>query len=222
MDSLTSIIIPSYNGLHLLEPCIESIQRYTQVPYEIIVVDNKSADRTTDYCISNKITFISLSNNVAAPVACNKGFRIAAGEQLLLINNDVITSPRWLSNLLVALHSDERVGMVGPVMTNYTNSREQIKQNYSNIKRFQRIAEKTNHSDPTKWEVTERLVGSCMLFKRSMMKEIGMLNERFSPEHNEDNDYCYRARMRGYRLLMCKDTLVHHEGSTNIIAKELA
>lgn len=41
--SVTSIIIPTFNGLPLLKACVSSIRKYTFVPYEIIVVDNRSA-----------------------------------------------------------------------------------------------------------------------------------------------------------------------------------
>lgn len=54
-----------------------------------------------------------------------------------------------------------------------------------------------------------------MLFRREVMTSIGLLDEAYSPGHYEDDDYCYRARMQGYRLLVCRDVLVHHRGSAS-------
>lgn len=53
------------------------------------------------------------------------------------------------------------------------------------------------------------------LFKRELLTSVGLLDERFSPGHYEDDDYCYRARIKGYRLLIAGDCLVHHEGSAS-------
>jgi GT2 family glycosyltransferase len=47
------------------------------------------------------------------------------------------------------------------------------------------------------------------------MDRIGLLDERFSPGHYEDDDYCYRSRQEGYRLMIAGDVLVHHHGSAS-------
>jgi len=210
----TSIIIPTYNGLHLLQACVESIRVHTEAPYEIIVVDNGSTDPTTDYCRSEKITFISMPANAGFPVACNAGLKLASGDELLLLNNDVIVSRGWLTNLKRALYSAPDIGIVGPV-TNYASGRQQVETSYGSIEAFHHAAEKASLEGAAKWTETMRLVGLCFLFKREVLDRVGLLDERFSPGHYEDDDYCYRARMHGYRLLIAGDTLVHHEGSAS-------
>ncbi|WP_410514168.1 glycosyltransferase family 2 protein [Paenibacillus sp. BR2-3] len=212
--TMTSIIIPTYNGLDLLQTCVESITAHTDTPYEIIVVDNGSEDRTTAYCRSKKITFISMPANAGFPVACNAGINLAYGDELLLLNNDVLVSRGWLSNMKRALYSAPDVGIVGPV-TNYASGRQQVETFYEGTADFYLAAEKANIPDPSKWTETRRLVGLCFLFKREVLDKVGLLDERFSPGHYEDDDYCFRARLHGYRLLIAGDTLVHHEGSAS-------
>jgi len=212
--TMTSIIIPSYNGLGLLRSCVEAIRAHTETPYEIIVVDNGSADRTTEYCRSEKITFISLPANAGFPAACNAGLRLAAGDELLLLNNDVIVSQRWLSNLKAALYSASDIGIVGPV-TNYASGRQQVATSYEGLAEFHAAAVLANVPDSGKWSPCMRLVGLCFLFKREVLDTVGLLDERFSPGHYEDDDYCFRARLLGYRLLIAGDCLVHHEGSAS-------
>lgn len=208
----TSIIIPTYNGLNLLTSCIASIRQHTPEAIEIIVVDNGSQDQTVAYCISEGITVISIPSNQGFPIACNKGLSIASGQNLLLLNNDVLVTPRWLTNMLTALESHPKIGMVGPT-SNYVSGKQQISDNYNSIAEFMDAAEHNNHSDPQRWEETRRLVGMCLLFKREVLQRVGSLDERFSPGHYEDDDYCYRACLEGYRLLICHDTLVYHAGS---------
>ncbi|MFD1772641.1 glycosyltransferase family 2 protein [Paenibacillus rhizophilus] len=210
----TSIIIPTFNGLGLLRSCVEAIHQHTPKPYELIVVDNASSDGTAEYCRREKITFISLPANAGFPVACNHGLQLASGDELLLLNNDVIVSKGWLANLKAALYSAPDIGIVGPV-TNYASGRQQIDTCYTDITGFHAAAETANISDPSKWSETTRLVGLCFLFKREVLTRVGLFDERFSPGHYEDDDYCMRTRLQGYRLLIAGDCLVHHEGSAS-------
>lgn len=212
--TLTSIIIPSYNGLGLLQPCVEAIRAYTETPYEIIVVDNASSDGTDEYCRAHHIAFISLPVNCGFPAACNLGLQMASGDELLLLNNDVIVSRGWLTNLKSALYSAPDIGIVGP-LTNYASGRQRVQVSYSDMPGFHAEAQSVNIPNPSKWMETGRLVGLCFLFKRELMNAIGLLDEVFSPGHYEDDDYCYRARLHGYRLLIAGDCLVHHEGSAS-------
>lgn len=211
---LTSIIIPTYNGLDLLSNCIDSIREHTDSPYEIIVVDNGSNDGTREYCRRERLILISLPENRGFPVACNKGMAVAAGEQLLLLNNDCRVAPHWLSQLLTALYSAEDVGMVGPV-TNYASGEQQIETGLGGIDELMEFARTFNRTDVSKWAEVKRLIGFCLLFKRSVYERLGPLDEAFSPGHYEDDDYCFRAVREGFRLLICKDTFIYHEGSAS-------
>ncbi|MBJ9992292.1 MULTISPECIES: glycosyltransferase family 2 protein [Paenibacillus] len=211
---MTSIIIPTHNGLHLLAPCIEAIRKYTDTPYEIIVVDNASTDGTDGYCIKEGIPFISLPANRGFPVACNIGLAAAGGDDLLLLNNDVTVTTNWLSNMLAALHSRPDVGLVGPV-TNAASGRQKVDVSFNNTEEFQLTAVRNNQPDPSRWVEVNRVIGMCLLIKREVLSRIGFLDEAFSPGHYEDDDYCYRARLAGFHLLICGDALVHHQGSAS-------
>lgn len=210
----TSVIIPTNNRLDLLRRCVESVRRHSPPDTEIIVVDNASEDGTVSWCLRERIPFVSLSRNEGFPVACNKGLRIASGDALVLLNNDTVVSTRWLDNLLAALCSAPDIGIVGPV-TNYASGGQQVQYPYADLDEFQRIAASVNVSDPAKWIRTLRIVGVCLVFRRELMERIGLLDERFSPGHYEDDDYCLRARMHGFGLLICPDSLIHHEGSAS-------
>lgn len=212
--SKASIIIPTYNGLDLLRRCIASIREHTDSPYEIIVVDNASTDGTAAWCMQEKLIVISLPTNVGFPAACNKGLQLSSGDILILLNNDTVVTPHWLSNMTAALGSAPDVGIVGPV-TNYASGSQQVHYPFEDLAEFQRIAAEVNVTTPSSWRRVERIVGICFVFRRGLMETIGLLDERFSPGHYEDDDYCLRARMHGYSLLVCHDTLIYHEGSAS-------
>jgi GT2 family glycosyltransferase len=211
---MTSIIIPTCNGLELLASCVEAIRTHTSTPYEIIVADNGSADGTLEYCIRERLTFVSFADNAGFPAACNAGLKLAAGDALLLLNNDVVVSRNWLDNMLACLDSTPDTGIVGPC-SNYVSGRQQAAGEYASMEEFHSWAVERNLPDSSRWVVLERLVGFCFLFKRELLQQIGYLDERFSPGHYEDDDYCYRARLAGYRLVIAGDTFVHHHGSVS-------
>ncbi|KOP64519.1 glycosyl transferase family 2 [Bacillus sp. FJAT-18019] len=214
----TSIIIPTFNGKDLLKDCIYSIKRHTNEPYEIIVVDNGSSDGTVDICRQEGITFISLANNIGFPVACNKGLKIATGDTLLLLNNDVIVTRNWLQNMLNCLNSEPNIGIVGP-LTNYASGKQQIDMPYTSL---EEMSNQLNEPDAKKWLQVDRIVGLCFLFKRELMDRIGLLDERYSPGHFEDDDYCYRARNAGYTFKIAGDVFIFHHGSASFAKQDMS
>ncbi|BBI35024.1 glycosyltransferase family 2 protein [Cohnella abietis] len=216
-----SIIIPTYNRLDLLQNCVSSIRKYTDTPYEIIIVDNASTDGSAEWCRREKLAFISLPRNEGFPIACNKGLRLSSGDTLVLLNNDTVVTPNWLSNMTAALNSSSDVGIVGPV-TNYASGSQQVHYPFEDVEEFQRIASEVNIQDHSKWKRVERIVGICFVFNRSLIEKIGLLDERFSPGHYEDDDFCLRTRLHGYSLLVCHDTLIYHEGSASFKREGIA
>lgn len=214
----TSIIIPTFNGRELLKDCIYSIKRHTNEPYEIIVVDNGSSDGTVDICRQEGINFISLANNIGFPAACNKGLKIATGDTLLLLNNDVIVTRNWLQNMLNCLNSETKIGIVGP-LTNYASGKQQIDMPYTSL---EEMSNQLNEPDASKWLQVDRIVGLCFLFKRELMDRIGLLDERYSPGHFEDDDYCYRARNAGYTFRIAGDVFVFHHGSASFAKQDMS
>lgn len=206
-----SIIIPTYNGEGLLRECLQAIRSYTSPPYEIIVVDDGSTDGTLDFCRSEEVVLLSASRRLGFPGACNCGLKLSSGDALVLLNNDVLVTPRWLDNMLSCLYADEKTGIVGP-LTNYASGEQQVNVTYQQLHDF---ADSFNQSNPDKWRDAERIVGFCMVFKRELMLKVGLLDERFSPGHYEDDDFCYRAQAAGYRLMIAGDVFVHHHGSAS-------
>ncbi|MFC0414206.1 glycosyltransferase [Cytobacillus solani] len=213
---LTSIIILTYNNLEYTKQCLESIRKYTdRDTYELIIIDNNSVDDTKEWLLKqDDIRVIINKENLGFPRGCNQGIGIAKGENILLLNNDVIVTENWLSNMVNSLYSEDRIGAVGPV-TNSAAYYTAIPVEYSNLNEMHNFAQRFNKSDSEKWEERLKLIGYCMLIKREVVDKIGLLDERFTPGNFEDDDYSVRIRQAGYKLLLCKDTFIHHYGSVS-------
>jgi GT2 family glycosyltransferase/Tfp pilus assembly protein PilF len=213
----TSIIILTYNNLKYNKQCIESIRKYTKEgTYEIIVVDNQSTDGTADWLKKQKdIKVILNDENFGFPKGCNQGIELADKDNdILLLNNDTVVTPNWLINLEKCLYSEKTVGAVGAI-TNSCSNNQAIPVRYSNINDMIDFAKSNNISNPSKWEERLRLVGFCMLIKNEVVEKVGLLDEIFSPGNFEDDDYSFRIRKEGYKLILCKDSFIHHYGSAS-------
>ncbi|WP_371364170.1 hypothetical protein SRRS_50070 [Sporomusa rhizae] len=215
-QGLTSILVVTYNKLEYNKFCIESIRQYTEPDsYELIVIDNHSTDGTVEWLQGQPdIKVILNSENAGFPVGCNQGIKEAKGNNILLLNNDTIVTPNWLTNLTKCLYSASDIGAVGPV-TNSCSNFQSIPCEYSSVEEMIRFARQVNNSNPELWEDRARLVGYCMLIKAEIIKEVGLFDEAFSPGNFEDDDYCLRIRKAGYRLVLCRDSFVHHFGSVS-------
>lgn len=213
---MTSIIILTFNKLEYTKKCIESIRKYTDSKeYELIVIDNKSTDGTVEWLMEqNDIVKIINKDNVGFPKGCNQGMKISKGEEILLLNNDVVVTPFWLYNLKKCLYSSKDIGAVGPV-TNSAAYYQSIEVNYRSIDEMLEFAMNFNISDPAKWEERLKLIGFCLLLKREVFEKAGYLDEIFTPGNFEDDDYCIRIRNYGYKLMLCRDTFIHHYGGTS-------
>lgn len=212
----TSIIMLTYNQLEYTKICIESIRKYTRSgTYELIIVDNASDDGTIEWLKKQKdIISIFNESNVGFPNGCNQGIDVAIGDNILFLNNDTIVTKNWLNNMLACLLSDNKHGAVSCV-TNNCSYAQAIPIQYKNIVEMHTFSASFNKQNPQLWEERLKLIGFCFLVKRSVIAKIGKMDECFSPGNFEDDDYSLRIRKAGYKLILCKDTFIHHFGSVS-------
>ncbi|MBU3179280.1 glycosyltransferase [Clostridium estertheticum] len=213
----TSIIILTYNNLVYNNKCVDSIRKYTKEnTYEIIVVDNNSTDGTREWLREqNDIKSILNDENLGFPKGCNIGIAAAGKENdILLLNNDTLVTPRWMDNLKACLYSDEKIGATASITNNCSNY-QSVSVPYIDVKDMIPFAEENNISNPNKWEEKVRLVAFCMLIRRDVLNKIGLMDERFSPGNFEDDDFCMRIIEAGYKMMLCNDSFIHHFGSSS-------
>ena len=96
----TSLVIPVWNQLDYTRRCLSSIERWTNPPYEVIIVDNGSTDGTREFLRTVKATVITNDTNLGCAKAWNQGVRASKGEVIGILNNDIVVTPGWLTTLL--------------------------------------------------------------------------------------------------------------------------
>ena len=127
-----SIIIVNWNGLAVLEKCLDSINRNRDVlELEVIVVDNASTDGSPRL-LKDKFAWVKLlenSNNLGFSAATNQGLRVAAGPYFLLLNNDTEVLPGALTELVNYLEENRDIGAVGGMLL-YADGTPQLSYGY--------------------------------------------------------------------------------------------
>lgn len=216
-DGLTSILLVTHNQLAYTRLCLDSVRRFTDEPYELIVVDNGSKDRTPEFLANSPdIRWIGNPDNRGFPAAVNQGIGLARGTQILLLNNDTVVTTGWLRRMLKALQSDAVIGLVGPV-SNRISGLQQIPVTYRQMADLDGFAWDWGRDHAGEIVDLERLVGFCLLINRRVIEEIGGLDERFGIGNFEDDDYCRRAREAGFRTVVAVDSFVHHFGGRTFV-----
>ncbi|MCX7922731.1 MAG: glycosyltransferase [Clostridia bacterium] len=210
----TSIVILTYNDLQNIGRCVESIRNYTTPgTYEIVVVDNGSDSQTIEWLKKQSdIKPIFNDGIIGLSKGYDQGIQASEGDNILFLKSDAVVTHNWLDNLIKCLYSAENIGAVGPV-TNKCPNWQTINMKYASLEQMHSSTRTYNTSKPILWEERLRLIGFCMLMKKSLIEEIGLLDEIFSPASYEDDDYSLRIRKAGYKLMLCKDTFIHNEDS---------
>lgn len=217
---LVSIVLLAYNHLEYTKLCVESLYRYTtDVPFELITVNNGSSDGTEAFFNSlPNLKKLSFAENIGVDKAVNRGFALAEGKYTLNLSNDIVVTPRWLKNLVTCAESDESIGMVVPVC-GFSSNYQQVNLGYKSLDEMQVMAEAYNQSNPRLWEERIRLVTYTCLFRTDLQKAIGGFDEEFNPGAYDDDAISFRIRRMGYRLILAGDTYVHHFGSVTFNAE---
>ena len=213
----TSIIIVTFDNLLVTRLCLETLLAHTG-DCEIIIVDNGSRDGTAEYlenlaAKNPRVRPISNSTNLGYSRANNQGLAAAAGDVLILLNNDSLVPPGWLPRLTRHLAGKD-VGAVGPV-TNRIGNEAEVRVDCRSYGDFLEAAARCAATRSGSAFEIPTLTMFCFAMRRGIFEQIGGLDERFAVGMLEDDDYSMRLRQAGLRLLCAGDVLVYHFGEAS-------
>jgi glycosyltransferase involved in cell wall biosynthesis len=215
VPGLTTIIIVLQNGLDQTKKCVKSIGNHTPEPHEIIFVDHGAAADTKkqiNKIINENRQYKMVENNTGANLAqsLNEGINKSTGEYIVLLFDDVLVHKHWLSSVLACLHRGLNTGIVGPTADNVLGPQNIQDTSLESLEGIKAFSERNRHRRIH----TINLEGFCLLFRRKLVLDIGLFDEKFNSDKYVFKDFCFRAAIARYKNVIAGDVFVHCNGSS--------
>lgn len=221
----TDIVICIHNALVDVKKCLDSVKKYTDVPYRLILVDDGSEKACKEYIshFAKKTPNTIVIRNESASgftKAANQGMRASKNEYVVLLNSDTIVTHGWIKRMQECGESSKSIGIIGP-LSNAASWQSIPKLMESDGKWSlnplpadwtpEKMAATVNKLSTKKFPRVTLLNGFCLLIKKSVIEKIGYFDEENFPEgYGEENDYCLRAQDAGFELAVADHAYVYH------------
>lgn len=213
------------DGAAWLRDCLQSLSAQTHPRLGVLAVDNRSADGSREM-LSQALglgRIIGLDHNAGLAGSVRIALEVPAAKEadyLLVLHDDTALAPDAVARLVDAaegIEGVERVGVVGPKVVDWDSPRI--------LREVGRSTDRFGHPytplqdgerDHGQYDrVLEVLfVSSCaMLISRVAWQRTGLFDERLA-SHHDDLDFCWRARLAGFRVLMTPLAQARHRGAT--------
>ncbi|NEU08981.1 glycosyltransferase family 2 protein [Flavihumibacter sp. R14] len=218
MKKNISVVIPNFNGKHLLQQNLPSVLKaleYSGTRFEIILVDDHSTDDSIAFTERNypQIQIVSSKTNGGFSVACNKGIAVAQYELTLLLNTDIQLPENYLESQFEYFQYPDTFGVMGKII-GFKNKEVQDTARYISRSGFKIKANNFFYLEDTDfWCPTAYLSGANALVDTQKLKAIGGFDEIFSPFYYEDFDLGLRAWRVGWKCYYQPKAFCMHDHS---------
>ena len=210
-----SVIIPNWNGIHLLSICLTALRNQTYRDFETIVMDDASTDGSREFIKREfpEVRVLALEKNRGFAAAVNAGIRAARGDVIVLLNNDTEADPNWLAEITRALETaGPNAGMVACKLRLF-DQRDHL-HSAGDFYRIDGIPGNRGvwEKDEGQHDGTRGLFGACggaAAYRKAMLDEIGLFDEALVA-NLEDVDLNWRVRWAGWQIAYAPGAIVYH------------
>src|SRR3989338_11579858 len=207
------IILLNWNNWHETRECLACLEKVDYPNFEIVLVDNgsnssdieniKEANMQHTLYNPNNLGFAG-GNNVGIKYALERG-----ADYVLLLNNDAIAAPDFLTELVNAGESDKSFGILGSRIYKYGT--DDVVFDGGEINKLMTKAEHIKQGLTLLLPV-DYITGAAFLIKREVIEKIGLMREEYFLYY-EDVDWCVRARNAGFKCVVVPESKVWHKVS---------
>ncbi|HKD68681.1 MAG TPA: glycosyltransferase family 2 protein [Candidatus Binataceae bacterium] len=224
-----SVVIVSFNTRDLLRECIGTLYRQADgVSLETIVVDNASRDSSAEMIDAEfpEIKLIRSDINLGFAAANNRGFAVARGRYVVLLNSDAFPETDALRRSVEKMDRAPRVGLAGARLIGRDGSWQPSARTFPSVLNdflaLSGLAAKYAHSrffgrfdrtwaDQQQPAQVDWVPGAYSIIRRDLLEQIGYFDERFFLYY-EEVDLCRRVKAAGYQVWYWPDVVVVHLG----------
>ncbi len=216
-EPLVSVIVVSYNVRDLLLDCLTELSQNTDLPIEVIVVDNNSKDGSASAVEAEhpRVKLRRMPKNVGFGRANNAGLEMATGRFVLLLNPDVVVGPGCVGELADFLLVRPDVGAVGPRLVRPDGRLDfaarrafpspaiafyrlsGLSRLLPHNPRFGRY--NMGHLPDTKAHEIDTGTAACLMVRRSAINKVGFFDPAYFM-YGEDIDLCFRLKQGGWKI----------------------
>lgn len=226
-----SVVIVSWNVKEQLKACLQSLYAHTQqVSFDVFVVDNASQDGSPEMIEAEfpKVQLLRNEMNVGFAGANNQAITLSKGRYVLLLNPDTFLHDDALSRMVSFLDHHLGIGVLGcKLLTTEGKIDLHCARGFptllGDLFELTKLSYWFPHSRVfggylmTYWDhgdnrEVDALSGACLMFRRTAMEQIGLLDENFFL-YGEDVDFCYRFKKTGWKVFYYSEAKIVHLGS---------
>lgn len=219
------VIIPVYNSLVYLKKCLESVFRNTDIPYNLILINDCSTDENVFLYLESlrkmanvknlkDLSIIHNEKNQGYTKNVNNGISMS-NNHVVLLNSDTIVPKKWLSRLITPIYLDNTIASVTPFSNNATicsfpipDQDNPLPENMT-IEQMNDVFMRYGSNRPIIIPVG---VGFCLALNRKAIEDIGLFDaDTFGTGYCEENDWCQRANKIGYVNILIPNLFVYHK-----------
>jgi GT2 family glycosyltransferase len=219
-----SIVILNYNGLEDTKKCLRSILKTTYRNFRIFIVDNGSnkneADKLKKIFSQDLFTFVRFSKNLGFTGGNNKILQKIKTKYVVLLNNDVEVTPRWLYYLIKLMEKNEMIAVAQPKIL-WSKNKKYF--DYAGAcggfidifgypftrGRIFNTQEIDNGQYDSQCDIFWAS-GACTIIRNKALRKTGLLDESFF-NYMEEIDLCFRMQKAGYRVVCEPRSVVYHK-----------
>jgi GT2 family glycosyltransferase len=210
-----SVVIPTFNSRPDVVECLASVQSLDYLNYEIIVVDNSSADDTVKAIKQEfaDVRLIENSSNLGVTGGRNTGARRAGGEYIFFLDHDTVVAENALSELVAVMERDQAIGAAGPVVYYYEdNGRIWAAGTSINLTTGKISFNNSNaHAGSRSHGLFDvQVLPTAFLVRKRVFDEVGGFDDAFFAVY-EDTDFCFRVREAGHRIVCHTRAKIWHK-----------
>ena len=218
---MISVIVLNWNGKDLLRECLPSVVEAADAcgsRHEVIVVDNGSTDGSIEFLKNRfpKVKVLPLERNLGIAPAHNLGAKMAEGDVLVFLNNDIMLKKDSLRKMVAHFSKDPKVFGVSPKLLKWDKHTIQAEFLGCTFVLGTLVQTQPNMDQPDKNQFKEpRLtffaLGGASAIDRKKFDELGGFDELYAPFYWEEVDLSYRAYKRGWVCIYEPSAVFYHK-----------
>ena len=219
MSLKSDIVIPVYADAPGTRACIESVFRCSGESLgQVIVINDCSPDAEMAPMLAelqlkhSEMVLITNEANLGFVRSANRGLALRR-QDVVLLNNDTVVTPGWLSEMLEVAYAHDRVAAVVPLSNNASICSVPAYCEPTDMRELEGHDLKLD-SLP-RFTAIPTGVGFCMLMRHVVLNMIGGFDPAYGRGYNEENDWSMRAQTLGFIVVRANRALVYHLGAAS-------